>query len=225
MRARFVGTENVPPDGQACLLATNHMSRLDLPLIYVTPGRTDITGLVTTKYQRYPFFRWIVESAECIWLDRDIADFGAVRLAVEVLKTRGAALGIAPEGTRSSSGKLIEAKFGVALVAEKARVPVVPVAIAGTESASQKLFVLGRPKVTLSYGQPFLLPPIDPRDRQGSLRRNTDEIMCRIAALLPEKYHGFYAGHPRLLELLGEKRVENRESRAVRPSTSEGVAD
>ena len=59
-----------------------------------------------------------------------------------------------------------------------------------------------RPRVTIRYGELFHLPSLDRGDRSNSLKRNTDEIMCRIAALLPPAYRGFYTKHPRLQELL-----------------------
>jgi 1-acyl-sn-glycerol-3-phosphate acyltransferase len=49
---------------------------------------------------------------------------------------------------------------------------------------------------------------MDINDRQGWLKRSTDEIMCRIAAQLPPEYRGFYANHPRLNELLADKSEE-----------------
>jgi hypothetical protein len=49
------------------------------------------------------------------------------------------------------------------------------------------------------------LPPLGKNDRSESLERNTDEIMCQIAALLPENYRGFYSDHPRLQEIIRNK--------------------
>ncbi len=54
----------------------------------------------------------------------------------------------------------------------------------------------------MRIGEAFTLPPIDPQNRTASLRRDTEEIMCRIAALLPAKYRGYYAEHPRLQDFL-----------------------
>jgi 1-acyl-sn-glycerol-3-phosphate acyltransferase len=64
------------------------------------------------------------------------------------------------------------------------------------------LLRLRRQRVDIAIGRLFALPPLDPDDRAASLRRNTDEIMCRLAALLPPSYRGHYADHPRLRELL-----------------------
>jgi 1-acyl-sn-glycerol-3-phosphate acyltransferase len=83
----------------------------------------------------------------------------------------------------------------------------VPVAITGTEDKSffGNLKKLRRAHITLTAGPAFTLPPIPRENRDDALKRYTDEIMCHIAALLPEKYRGYYAGHPRLRELLQGK--------------------
>ena len=111
-RVEFVGAENIPTSG-GIILATNHMSRIDIPLLFINPARPDITALVTDKYQEYAFIRWFTNTAEGIWLDRTKADFTAFRMAADVIKA-GKALGIAPEGTRSTTGSLLEAKEGTA---------------------------------------------------------------------------------------------------------------
>lgn len=203
-RTEFIGVENIPPEG-GVLIACNHMSRLDIPVLFITPNRPEITALVTTKYLKYPLLRWFIVTAEGIWLDRDTADFSAFRKAVEALK-QGKALGIAPEGTRSQTAKLIEGKPGTALLALRTGVPIVPVAIVGTEDGMSKLLRLKRPRITAEYGKPIIPPKLDRSNREGQLQNLTVEVMCRIAAMMPQKYHGFYADHPRLKELLAERK-------------------
>jgi len=199
----FYGTEHLPRTG-GVLVATNHMSRLDIPLLFINPVRADITALVADKYQRYPFFRWIITAAGAIWLDRNEADFTAFRKAIEELRA-GKALGIAPEGTRSEIGQLLPGKPGTALLAERARVPIVPVGLTGTETGMRDLMRLRKPRFVARFGTAFTLPPLERSRREEQLKEHTDEIMVRIAACLPPKYWGAYAGHPRLKELLEEQ--------------------
>jgi 1-acyl-sn-glycerol-3-phosphate acyltransferase len=199
MNIHFSGLENIPSTG-GCILATNHLSRLDTPLIFMAVDRVDLSGLVTHKYRYNPLFALFVKVSNSIWINRDIADYQAIRAALSHIKN-GGILGIAPEGTRSRNGKLIQAKNGVALIAEKAGFPIIPVGIYGSEDTMYKLRHLQRPEIYCVFGKSFLLPLIDRNDRESSLNRNTDEIMCRIAVLLPEKYHGFYSGHPMIKEL------------------------
>jgi 1-acyl-sn-glycerol-3-phosphate acyltransferase len=197
----FIGMENIPPTG-GVILATNHMSRIDIPLLFTIPARPDITALVTDKYQNYPFFKWFTITAGGIWIDRTKADFAAFRMAAEVIAA-GRALGIAPEGTRSE-GLLLEGKSGTALLALKTGVPVLPVGIAGTETCNTEWKHLRKPHLVVQIGLPLTFAPLERDTRDAQLLQYTTEIMCQIAALLPEKYHGFYRGHPRLQQILAQ---------------------
>jgi 1-acyl-sn-glycerol-3-phosphate acyltransferase len=197
------GVENIPLTG-GLLIATNHMSRMDIPVLFQTPNRPDMTALVTTKYLKYPLLRWFIITAQGIWLDRDTADFGAFRNAVDALN-KGMAVGISPEGTRSSTAQLLEGKPGAALLALRTGVPILPVAISGTEDSVEQMRHFKRPHIVCEYGKPIQAPKMDRGNREGQLQQLTDEIMCQIAAMLPEKYWGFYANHPRLKEILAQK--------------------
>lgn len=187
----FIHPENIPAKG-AVILAINHMSHVDTPVLFVNPIRPDITALVTIKYQESAFVRWFTDVAEGIWINRDIADFTAIRKASEVL-AKGRALGIAPEGTRSKSGQMQQGKPGTIMLALKTGAPIVPVALTGTEDALKKLAHLRRPHITATFGEPFTLPEFPPHHRSEELHRWTDILMRKIAALLPEKYRGVYS--------------------------------
>jgi len=187
----FIHPENIPAEG-AVILATNHMSHMDTPVLFVNPRRPDITALVTTKYQEKPFIRWFTKVAEGIWINRDIADFSAIRKASEVL-AKGRALGIAPEGTRSQTGQMQEGKPGTVMLALKTGAPIVPVALTGTEDTLEKLLHLRRPHITATFGEPFTLPEFQPHHRSEVLQRWTGILMRKIAAMLPEKYRGIYS--------------------------------
>ena len=136
-----------------------------------------------------------------IWLNREEIDTRALRAARDHLKS-GGVLGIAPEGTRSQTGGLIQAKTGVAFLADQAGVPILPVGVSGTWKITKEILTLRRPRINVKFGEPFTLPPIDRKERDAGLNRNTDEIMCRIAALLPPENRGEYAEYPRVQELL-----------------------
>lgn len=187
----FIDAENVPAEG-GVIVAINHMSHLDTPIMMVNPTRPDITGLVTTKYQKRPLIKWFTETGNGIWINRDIADFTAVRKAAEALEA-GCALGIAPEGTRSQDAHLQKGKPGTIMLAMKSRVPIVPAGITGTEDAIDMLKKMRKPRITVRFGEPFTLPEFEPRERSEQLNRWTDFLMQRIAELLPEEYRGIYS--------------------------------
>ncbi len=197
--SEFVGMENMPATG-GIIVATNHMSRIDIPLLFALPVRPDITALVTDKYQNYPFFKWFAITAGGIWIDRTKADFTAFRQAAEVIAS-GRALGIAPEGTRSE-GELLEGKSGTVLLALKTGAPVFPVGISGTETCNHEWKRLHRPRLTVHIGPALNFAPLERERRDEQLQEYTTELMCQIAALLPEKYRGFYRGHPRVREII-----------------------
>jgi 1-acyl-sn-glycerol-3-phosphate acyltransferase len=201
---QVVNAELIPPEG-GFLMTSNHLSRLDTPLLMAMTDRTDLVAIVAKKYEKKPFFKWILEKiGTIIWMDREKIDFTALREVLSVLR-KGKVVGIAPEGTRSHGGVgLLEGKQGAAVIAAQASVPILPVGIIGSDKIYAHWMKLHRPPVILRAGKPYTLPEMDPSDRQAWLSENSDEIMCRIAALLPPEYRGFYANHPRLKELLAE---------------------
>ena len=202
-RVEVSGLENIPPTG-GCILCANHLGIIDSAFVFIILEREDVTGFVAEKYQKNIFVSWLVRIVHGIWLNRGEADTEAIRRARERLQ-QGWGLGIAPEGTRSKTGALTPGKSGVAFLAAKTGVPVVPMAITGTEKIFSEFRRLRRPRLTLTVGKPFFLPGFERQDREVALLRNTEEIMCRIAAMLPARYRGVYAQHPRLLELLTDQ--------------------
>jgi len=200
---RFIGLENIPKEGGA-IVATNHMSRVDIPVLFVNPVRPEITALVADKYVHFPVIGWLSRVAGAIFIDRERADFGAFREAQKLIKA-GIPMGIAPEGTRSNISQLIEGKSGMILLAIKTGAPIVPVGLAGTEDSFKRLFTFRKPHITARFGKTFTITELPRENREEALQKATDEVMCRIAALLPEKYWGFYKDHPRLRELVAEQ--------------------
>jgi 1-acyl-sn-glycerol-3-phosphate acyltransferase len=193
------GVENIPEG--ACILTINHLGIVDAPLVFTLLRRNDATGLVGLAHKENPILRWLVGQVDGIWIDRENPDVGALKEARNYLR-KGWLLGIAPEGTRSDTHALIRAKSGVAFLADRMRGVIVPVGISGTEGGLGRMFTLQRPKFTVVVGEPYRLSPLNRKNRDVSMQHNTDEIMCRIAALLPPAYRGEYAEHPRLNELI-----------------------
>ena len=201
-RVEVTGYENLPTQGNF-VIATNHLGIVDAPLAFYALDRWDLFVLVGEKWKKKLFFRWLGKYFNFIFIDRFNPDIKALR-TVMALMDEGKNLVIAPEGTRSRTGALIEGKPGVSYLATRLGQPIVPVAIAGTEDKVifGNLKRLRRSHIVLKAGPAFTLPPLPRKNRDAVLKQYTDEIMCHIAALLPEKHRGVYKDHPRLKELL-----------------------
>ena len=199
------GYEHLPKEG-SFVIATNHLGFVDVPIAYYSLNRWDLFVLVGEKWQEMGLARWVGKYFNFIFIDRFNPDLKALRKVIALMEEDNI-LVIAPEGTRSRTGALIEAKPGVSYLATKLNRPILPVALTGTEDANliRNLKGLRRSHITVTAGPAFTLPPLPRENRDEALKRYTDEIMCRIAVLLPEKYRGVYAGHPRLQELLQEQ--------------------
>lgn len=195
------GMEKLPPGN--VMLAANHLGRLDTAVLLYALDREDIIMAVAEKYKDHPLFGAIGRAVDAIWLNRFEADFAALR-EILVRMQKGGLMVIAPEGTRSKTASMQQGKMGAAFLASKSGYPVVPVAVIGTEDqgviANLKKFK--RTKIRAIAGEPFYIEIPKGKGREEAMRAATDEIMCRIAVNLPEKYRGFYADHPRLRELL-----------------------
>jgi 1-acyl-sn-glycerol-3-phosphate acyltransferase len=190
------------PEGNV-IVAANHLGRLDTAALLCILDREDIIMPVAEKYKDHPLYGAIGRAANAVWLNRFEADYSAFRQILERLK-QGGLLVIAPEGTRSKTEALQEAKMGVAFLASKTGYPVLPVAVTGTEDRiiMENLKRLRRSKITATAADLMYIQIPKGAGREEAMRQATDEIMCQIAARLPEKYHGVYADHPRLKELL-----------------------
>jgi 1-acyl-sn-glycerol-3-phosphate acyltransferase len=195
------GTEKLPTGN--ILVAANHLGRLDTAVLLCIIDREDIIMPVAEKYKNHPIFGAIGRAANAIWLNRFEADYAALRQILARME-QGGMMVIAPEGTRSKTEALQEAKLGVAFLASKSGYPVLPVALTGTEDRGivENLKRFRRSKIVVRGGDLFTINIPKGRGREQAMREATDEIMCQIGALLPEKYRGVYADHPRLKELL-----------------------
>jgi 1-acyl-sn-glycerol-3-phosphate acyltransferase len=205
-RTEVRGLDNLPPAG-GFIISSNHLSRVDAPLVFLFLKNRPLTAFAADTYRSRLFFRAIIRSVDVIWVHRGAIGPSTVKYAIQALRN-GRILGVAPEGTRSPTQALIEGKSGAAFLALAAGVPVVPMALDNTEKVLPSLARLHRQRVTLAIGKPIVFPPpADGRRPNPQLLEDcTTEIMCRIAALLPPERRGVYADHPRLKELLADSR-------------------
>ncbi|MCL5026729.1 MAG: 1-acyl-sn-glycerol-3-phosphate acyltransferase [Chloroflexi bacterium] len=188
---RVRGLENIPQEGPVIVLA-NHAHFIDPPILGAILTRK-VVFMAKTELFRAPLLGWIVKHYDAFPVRRGEPDHAAMRQALKVL-AEGGALGMFPEGTRSRTGALQRGHTGAALLALRSNAPVVPVAIAGTNRVLRWPNILLRPSVTVKIGPPFTLSvPASPLNREA-LEEATENMMRRLAALLPPDQRGVYAG-------------------------------
>lgn len=189
LRPKVTGLQNVPRRG-GVIIASNHLSFIDSLLIPIVTPR-HVVFLAKAEYWegkglKGAVSRWFFTTMGDIPVRRDDPRAGQRSLedALKVI-TDGGAFGIYPEGTRSRDGKLHKGRTGVGYLALSAGVPVVPVALKGTDKVKPvgKMPRLGR--VEIHFGK-----PIDPSRqitagmRPAQARRElTDEVMASIHAM------------------------------------------
>lgn len=204
-RREIIGMENIPTEGTV-ILTGNHIGILDgimVPTIPILAKHPNLIVVVAEKYEQVPLFRWAINQLNFMFIDRFNPDVKTLKKVLSQLNDNGI-LVIAPEGTRSPNAALIEGKSGSAYLAAKTGAQVVPFGVTGTEDQERRIRFkkFKRLDVRINVGTPFKIPPLPRIDREEFLQKYTDEIMCQIAALLPESYRGIYANHPRLKEIL-----------------------
>lgn len=196
----------LPKEG-GYMLASNHLGRLDSLAVYYVLDNDDLIHPLTDKYKKYWYGRLAGKIFNVTWLTRGEADMSAIKEFISRLK-KGAVMIIAPEGTRSKAVSLLKAEPGAIYIASSANVGIIPVALTGTEDADvvARLKSFRRLKITITAGEEMYYPPniksAKGAERDALLRGSIDELFCRIAALLPESYRGYYKDFPRTQELL-----------------------
>lgn len=156
-RVRVFGAENVPPTG-ACLIASNHQSHLDPPLIASSIMHRAIHFVAKADLFKFGPFAWLIRNLNSIPVKQDgTADLGAIREVLARLAI-GAPVLIFPEGGRTLDGKLAPFQRGVSLLVKKAGCPVVPCAVEGCRDAFPRGGAFpkfwGR-RVAVAFGRPI----------------------------------------------------------------------
>jgi len=191
-RIEITGRENVPTSG-AYLIAINHVSIYDPPfLLAFWPVAPEAAGAI--EIWERPGQNFLARLYRGIPVHRGSYDRELIEKLVKVLKS-GRPLLIAPEGGRTHQPGLRKGLPGVAYLADKAEVPVIPVGIYGaTDDFLSRALRFQRPILEMNIGKAFKLPRIlgTGEARRAARQANSDLIMQHIAMLLPIDYQGLY---------------------------------
>jgi 1-acyl-sn-glycerol-3-phosphate acyltransferase len=216
-RPQAEGAENVPAHGPA-ILASNHLSYADWLFMPLTLPRR-VTFVAKAEYFTAPgikgwFQRKFFAGSGQVPIDRSGASAaeGALSAAKRIL-ARGELFGIYPEGTRSHDGRLYRGKTGVARLALESKVPVVPVAVLGTDVVAppgKKFGTVTRPVVR--FGRPLDFSRYEGLENDRFILRSvTDEIMYEIMRLSGQEYVDTYSARAKMLD------KETKKSPALEP--------
>lgn len=194
------GREHIPDHGPY-IVATNHMSTVDTPVLLISFPLQKWRFFAGEKWQNHPIYGPLMGWLGAIYINRGEVDREALREAFDAIE-QGSVFGLAPEGFRSKIGELTPARDGAAYLATRTNVPIVPVGIVNTDVLFANVKQLRRTRLEVHIGEPFVLPDLERRVRSRDLPVYTELIMAHIAAQLPERYHGAYAESPALHALL-----------------------
>jgi 1-acyl-sn-glycerol-3-phosphate acyltransferase len=193
------GRENLPTN-QPFMICANHMSFWDTQAILVGMPILPWKLFAKGEWRHHPIAGPLLGQCGAIFVNRGEADRQAIKEAMEAI-AQGHIFGIAPEGTRSKTQKLMEAKDGASYLASRANLPIIPIAVINTAEWKYNIRRLRWSKLHIIIGEPFHLPDLGRRVKSHDLPLFTHLIMVKIAQLLPERYHGFYADSPALAAL------------------------
>jgi len=185
-------------EGKPTIFIANHLSNVDGVILNSLLKNNSVSFMAGIKLGENPFTSFFLKTINHIPITPGSPDKSAIKSALSRLKSGGSIV-IFPEGTRSRTGSLIHVKKGFILLVKLANVPVVPIALEGTEivlpiddkdMGGEKLH---KSKVKVKVGEPFALPPKEecPPDTDWE-ELCADLAMRKIAAMLEPKYQGVY---------------------------------
>jgi 1-acyl-sn-glycerol-3-phosphate acyltransferase len=193
-RARFA--EPLPRHG-GLLLLSSHQSHLDALLLGLACDRR-LSSMARHSLYKWSPFAAAITALDAIPIDRDATPVSGMKAVIERLRA-GAAVIVFPEGTRTPTGRLGEIKGGFALVARRARVPIVPVAIVGAYECWPRTRRFPRPgRVRLEFGRVIGVDEIARLDDAALTAEAARRLVALDAAARAARSHALPAGRSRL---------------------------
>ena len=183
--------DDFPMEGPLIAIA-NHTGQIEVPIMFAHLQPRPLTGWAKVEAWNNPLLRWVFGIWGAIPVKRGEADTKALKYAIESIKS-GKIFGLAPEGTRNKTGKLKRAMPGTAMLAVHSGAPILPVAHWGGENYLSNLKRFKRTDFHIRVGKPFKVETNGVRVTGEVRQQIVDEMMYKLAELLPEEYRGEYA--------------------------------
>lgn len=180
----------IPTVGPLILVA-NHINFLEVPVLVPHLDNPAVIGLSKKESWDNPLFHFLFNQWKAIPIERGVVDRDAFRQCLGAL-AQDKILAISPEGTRSKDGRLLQGKPGVVALALRSSAPLIPVAFYGHENFWQNFKHLRRTNFHVVVGKPFKLCLGEEGLSRDVRQAVADEIMYKIAELLPQPYRGVY---------------------------------
>jgi len=166
-RGRIYGAEHVPQQG-SLVVVSNHATYFDPPMLSSCVGRP-VAYMAKEELFQVPILRQAIQLYGAYPVSRGSADRSAIRSALKYLEA-GWATGVFLQGTRTRDGRITDPKLGAALIAAKAKAPLLPVSLWGTQGIFIKGSTIPRPvPVTVRIGQPIDAPSSTEREELESV--------------------------------------------------------
>ncbi|HSQ39298.1 MAG TPA: lysophospholipid acyltransferase family protein, partial [Anaerolineales bacterium] len=169
-----------------------HTGSLEVPVMFTWLYPRPVTGWAKIETWNNPFMAGLFDLWGAIPVRRGEVDMFALRTALEKLE-KGYIFGVAPEGTRNKTGKLLRAHPGAVTLAFRSNAPILPIAHWGGEKFLSNLKHLRRTDFSMRVGRPFTLNTNGGRITREQRQQIVDEMMYQLAALMPEEYRGEYS--------------------------------
>ncbi|MHB0997891.1 MAG: lysophospholipid acyltransferase family protein [Armatimonadota bacterium] len=179
---KVIGRENIPKTG-GIILAPNHISHVDPPAVTMAVPR-QVHFMAKEELFKVPVIGWVLTKSGSFPVRRGSADRKAIKNALNLL-AEGKVLCLFPEGKRSADGNLQDPEIGLGMIALKAGVPVIPVAIIGSNKMLPKnAKMLKRHRITMIFGKPITFDDLgESRETRTGMEEVGKRVMSAIADL------------------------------------------
>ncbi len=185
------------------IVISNHTGQLEVAVFFGQLQPRPITGWAKMEAWDNAFLNWLFNLWGLIPVRRGEGDTSALRRAIKALKD-GYIFGIAPEGTRNKTGKLKRAQPGAVMLAIHSGATILPLAHWGGENFLKNLPRFKRTDFHIRMGEPFRLKLDGVKVTREIRQQIADEMLVRLAELLPPAYHGAYEGMTKREKVLTE---------------------